>query len=73
MMTVIPKQAKQREDASTPHHKLPQLASIDLGENPSGRGAYVTEVVEGGVAATRKTIEEGDFLVALSYSGGATD
>ena len=34
MMTVIPKQAKQREDASTPHHKLPQLASIDLGENP---------------------------------------
>ena len=46
---------------------------IDLGENPSGRGAYVTQVVEGGVAATRKTIEEGDFLVALSYSGGATD
>ena len=34
MMTVIPKQAKQREEASTPHHKLPQLASIDLGENP---------------------------------------
>ena len=34
MMTVIPKQAKQREEASTRHHKLPQLASIELGENP---------------------------------------
>ena len=38
-------------------------------------GGVVHRVISaaGGVAATRKTIEEGDFLVALSYSGGATD
>lgn len=46
---------------------------LALIENPSGRGAYVGEVTEGGAAAQRKTVEEGDFLVAVESGATVTD
>jgi len=46
---------------------------LALIENPSGRGAYVGEVTEGGAAAQQKAVEEGDFLVAVESGAAVTD
>ena len=46
---------------------------VVLADNPSGRGVFVAEVVEGGNAAELgRRVQEGDYLVSFSVGGKVT-
>ena len=44
-----------------------------LGENPAGRGTYISEVLAEGAAAGRKEFAVGDYLVGFSAAGKQVD